>query len=567
MGIQIPRKTERDVLTGPLPTVREHRVMDERNFGGGPGVDRMFGTLNQGADLAQRIALEAHERAEEAQFNDLSAKLAGEELRLKTELSKVKGQAALEASGKTLSDFDRIGSEIGRGATTERVRQRLSQHASGRRVALQAFADPYAASEMQEFEATALKSRSQKAKELAWAGYADPLTVAFNLEDQANAITRYAALTGKPKEWVDGEILGEGSNLISGVISQFLDAGDYARAKEYHDRSVKDGTLSKRDAASLQRHMELGEAKSEAARIYSYTGSEEAAIDEAGKIKNQDVRDDVKRRIRNRYDEEREGLKEAYKSSLTEAMGRAGNKKLQGESAADVVGLRLYGSLKPKDQREVDTYFRQTRGLEAAETDWSAYYALRDMASRDETRGEFLNTNLMGYAGRLRPQELEQMMNLQTGLREKRANAIEEADGYRSTSDIVNSAVTKLKQAGHIGRRDEAEEEVFKRIVDDGVKVLQKASTNGKAKNEDVRTLVDNLSMEIVLEPGTFWDTKGPAYKKIGQIREASKTVIPEQERKLVEDALRRKGQPVTDSNVIDFYKFKLEEEAKNAGR
>lgn len=229
---EIPRSGGIRALPGVAPTVRRRPSLGEESFGGGAAAAGAMAAAGKLAQGVEDIAVRAHERAEEAQFNELVARIENQEVTLKTELSRVQGKAALQAADQTIVKWDEFGGELLDEAMTDRTRARLASTLDRQRVALRAFSEPHAQREMVAFEAQSLEERVTGAENAAIVS-GDPLRVGLALEDQFIALSRFAQLTGKPPEWLKNNVAARESRIHRGLLVRMIGQGKGLAAKEY----------------------------------------------------------------------------------------------------------------------------------------------------------------------------------------------------------------------------------------------------------------------------------------------------------------------------------------------
>jgi hypothetical protein len=452
MALRIPVQQGPQVDPTVAPTVRSQPTMGLSNFGGGAATDAAFGQARGMANDVQRIAMDAEDRAQEAQFNELTAKLGAEEVRLKKELAKVRGKDVLPAATKTYQDWDKSVQDISKGATSERVRARLAQASGNGRLALQRFVEPYTQKELENYEGSVVEEHLKAEENAAIQSFADPFRVAMAHDEQERTLRRYAQKTGKPPEWAEGRIAESRSRINRGVVNQFLAAGDDLSARNYFNEN-KDGFLGSDQIAvkgALEEGSYLGQSQREEDRIMASAKTEEEALAEARKLKDPKLREMTGRRLEHRFSNERRLESQAYETRVEGAVKRITEKwnpdNIRGiPTVEDVVGAPEWDALKDKDRAALGKIFRQVNGLEAIDTDPRTYTRLYGLSAQ-ELAGYSETRLLTEFGTKLSPQDYQEAVKLWKAARDTRSP--EKFNGLISDNDMILSSMAGVGLGG-----------------------------------------------------------------------------------------------------------------------
>jgi hypothetical protein len=195
-------------------------------------------------------------------------------------------------------------------------------------------------------------------------------------------------------------------------------------------------------------------------------------------------------------------------------------------------------------------------------TDWGEYYNLKTLASVDgPTRDKFLKTNLMVHRPNMADPEFKELVSLQSQLRKNDSSALDKLNGFRSASSIINDSLSavNIKPNPKPGSDDAEKVAQFRRRVEESVVELQ-TETGRKATNKEIQSIVDNMIVKgKIPDSGIIWDTRARAFElEPGQRLVVEYDSIPIEERRAAEQALKRKGLPVTSESIRQLYSIKL---------
>lgn len=444
MALRIPGAPLPQVDPQTAPTVRVRPSMDASNFGGGRAVD---GAFNQARGLAgdvSEIAFREEMRALEAQKNKASTLLGKAEYDGRAALYAVQGEGALEAQGKMLQDFDKSAEEILKGVTSQRARSEMATDIERRRIALEGTTKGYVRGELLKFEEEKAFSKVQSEGDNAIQSM-DPLRVAMALDEQHNTLKKYAALSGKPKEWLDVQSAKEASRVHRGVISQYLAAGDDITAKNYFEANKGEILNSASVADDVKSGSYLGSSQREEDRIASSGKSEEEMLRDARGIKDERLRDLVIDRLEKRWSQDKRAAAAAYSGKLDDYVKRIVEKWTPSNGPAtatvqDVIGPE-WGRLKSADQGALKKLFNQVNGHEVAETDPAAYTRLYGM-----DQGQLASFSdgalLREFGTKLSPQDYQEAVKLWKKAKE------EPAEVYRGGLKDRDAILDAMKGTG-----------------------------------------------------------------------------------------------------------------------
>jgi hypothetical protein len=385
--------------------------------------------------------------------------------------------------------------------------------------------------------------------------YSNPEKIRSAMIGQETEIMNHARRKGLPAEWVKQKTLDAESKTHSGVIQGYLRGDDDISAKKYFEANAegftpsdKDAVLKDLEASSLRR-----ESQRQSDRIFAQNmDSMPSAVSEAKKIKDPKLRDEVLKRVQDNFAIKDKAERQDNERLHIDALNQIDQTK--GEIAFEKInGWQRFSS---SDRASLERYARDKKVGVEPKTNWASYYDLMQLAQNPEVKEEFLQTNLMKYRADLADSEFKQLVGLQAGLRKGDSKSQKTLDGYRTDSAIVNDALAAAGfQTGRdAGTSDKESVAKFRRMVDDQI-ILYQERTGKKANNQDVQQIVDTLMIKgKVKGSGWLWDDKKRAFEVSAKEAERFMPEVPEEEKVLIVDTLKRIGKPTTEENIVKMF-------------
>lgn len=401
--------------------------------------------------------------------------------------------------------------------------------------------------------------------DLAADSYDNPAVSRRSIENIKKSISDFSERNGLPPESAKLELETQVSKAHINVVSRMLNDNKPAMAKAYIKNNGKE--LTTEDYDSIQKAMKESTFKADAqmktSDIVGSAATESDALKMARQIADSDLQDEVIKRVKIRFNEKESAKKQASETNFDNAYRLLEEHKTLDQVPPSVIAALDLGQKQKLEKRE-----EQLRNGSPTKTNLEAYYELELMAGNPTTRDMFSQLNLLNYRTELSESDFKKISgwqkNLRTGKGEK------QLDGIESKNNIVNTALTAMdidfsKKANE---KDINKARLFRAEVDR--LVTQKQETTGKRiTNEELRDIVDNLSVEVVTNKNTFWFDET---KKVFELNnEDAATIsfedVPLNERRKIEGALSAKGIPINEENILNVYSQKLNATRFNYGK
>jgi hypothetical protein len=551
----------RQVQESGTPNIRVNPSAPIDSFGGGQGLNK----IQQASDEVFSIVQNERKKADQLAVLEADAATANLKNKLfydpKEGAMNKRGKDAFGAVDEYNIKFDEETKKIEEGLNGNQkaaFRQRLIEHKGDLNNQLQ----KHVFAESQEFDKQTSEARISVARDEAVLNYQDPFAVGKAIEVQKQTIAEHAQRMGLPEDWAKSKIQDTVSKTHSAIIDRMLANDQDVFAEEYF-KTNKD-QFSADDIARVESHIEIGSVKGKSQRIVDDMmgkhSSMTSAIEEARKIDEPKVRDAVVSRIKDEFALKRVAKEEAQKNLFDSAANLIESSK----GNKDAIPAGIWAGLSLQDRNAIDNRARQLReGIQPA-TNWERYNDLKQIASTDTTRDQFLKTNLMVYRPEMADSEFKELVNLQASLR-KGEDSEKLLGGYREASGIVNDTLKAIDidPTPKEGTDEAKQVALFRRDVDRQIIQLQ-GKTGRKASNEEIQGIVDNLAIKGKVPGSGIFGTNVWADKKfafeLGDNESISVDIkdIPKREAAAIKETLKRSGAVVNDENVLKLYQMKL---------
>lgn len=411
-----------------LPNARVTVGAPEGAFGG-PSLEGV-------SRVAQSIAYEQRQAADQVQHLDDDNQLGALERRLTTQVTAAKGKDALQAASDAADEWEAVTSEMA-ARKGERQRPGFDALKANRGERLRAEAERHAARETEQYDIDTTEGAIANRINDAAVGYRDPARVAQALAEQTAILKDFGRRHGIAPEKLKQKIDDQTSKLHMGVLSQMLaDDNDLAATKYFSDHQ---GELQADDQVKIKGALEqgstMGEGQRQADQIIATKGvTRTDAFEAARKITNPKVRQETERRLDVEFSRRDRAERDEYEASHERALGFVEQGRMPPAS--------VMATLKAADRISIRNLLKSKAKDEPIKTDQATLYGLILAAGApdEKTRKEFANTNLLSYRDKLSSSDFEQMARTQASLRKGDA-APDDVQGIVTTSQAVRSAI------------------------------------------------------------------------------------------------------------------------------
>ena len=503
------------VQSAPLPGARLNPQAPNAAFAGAPPVD-----LSGVSHVLAGIVQEERQRANEVALVDADEQLGRFETSLLYDPEKGllnrRGRDAFEVPELAKGEWEKKVGEIEAGLANDAQRSAFRRLTVQRGVDVDRTIQRHVSGEMRSYEEERTKSLLDVELNAALNAYQDPERVDMAATRITDAITNFARHNGLSAETRDAQVQGAVSSVYAGVVDRMLADGDDLAAKKYYE-SVKDkisGGDSVRTVKALELGSVRGESQRQADRISDAAPNLTAALVEARKLDDPDVRAATEDRLRQYYATKSQAKRQKEEEDEVRALNVI-------ERTHDVHSIphSLWDTFDGGTRSSLRSYARQLAEGLPVETNWQSYYDLLSFAtSRDpKEHAAFMRTNLAGYRPKLGNRELEELTRLQAKMRAGGATADVALSGYQTTAGIVNGALNAIgidptPTPSDEPDSDAAKAALFRRRADEQIAEWKRVNGKEEIPTAEAQKIVDLLATDIAFNRHAWRDAHKPAF-------------------------------------------------------
>lgn len=519
---------------------------------------------NQLLDAGQKLFQKAQADADQVAAMEADKKLT----ELQTKLLYEPGSGAFNKRGKdafgsveTVNDeLEKARASIDAGLTTDRQKKAFNQSYQQNYDQINRQLNQHVAVEIQKYDSAETESYVSNLRNLAIANPYDTDNLTIIKEKQARAIYDHANRNGMPAEWAQQKLTEAVSTTNLAVLNQQVAGGDDLAAEQYFkdNKETFFGDDQIRATRIVEEGSTLGKSMREGDRIFQSTGSLTQAMSMAKEIENPKVRQATESRLGHLFSQKKQAQQDFEERTNIGATNFIDSGGTWQDYARQNPGR--WAQL-PSSNKNAIMGYRQGG---APETDFVKYYDLKTLAANNPE--QFKKIDLSKTFAFLANGERKEMIGIQTELRNNQKP--KGLDGFQADSAIVNAALAGMGiDSSAKGSNDDIVKTAsFRRQVDEQLIAHQEA-TGRKANNNEVRKIVDDLSIKTVV--GKKWFGLRDDARFVFETDDTSKpqfqiTDIPKPDRQKIDAALKARNIPQTDDNALSLWIQKIN---KNTGK
>jgi hypothetical protein len=182
------------------------------------------------------------------------------------------------------------------------------------------------------------------------------------------------------------------------------------------------------------------------------------------------------------------------------------------------------------------------------------------MASNPARQNEFLKVSINDYADKLSNEDRNKFYSMRKSILEGSNKHSADFGQFMSDKDTLNKVMAKTAIYSKQGRAD------FSLAVQEKVIAWQRANNTKNAPQDVVEKIAMDQARMIVLDKSKipFFDTKKRAYELSSEdVNKITYEVIPDQEKKVLEEYLTKQYGSVDKAKMLELYKGKLMKAAR----
>lgn len=565
----VPRYSGRQVATSAIPGARKTAAETQLSTGAGLEQARSekWGAIGQvGAGLFRvggvlgLMAEQERERADNVAVLSAENELrAWEQKRLydpQAGALTVKGKDSFGLPEQVGAEFTQLAGRVEQRMVTRRQRDAFQRVKLNQQAGLDLTLRRHVYGEMQRYEASELESLVVNARDAAIASYNDPKIIGMNLARGIEAIEAHAPNLGLGPEQVARQVDALTTSTHAGVIQAMLANDETGAAQVYYEetKSQIKGDAVGRIEKALAEGKVRKEAQTETQRILGMPGLTLAQQrEQAKRIDDPEVQDAVLQRLEHEATVRDRVEKDQHDATLRSIYDRVD----KGVSLETLLASREWAALDGNERNALRIYHqRKVEGL-PVKTDDPTYYALMQQAADDPQT--FVSQNLLNYRHKLGDSEFKSLAGLQLSIKSgDRKAADKELAGFRTKDDLITDALAQYKIETRPSEQTPAQKAAIaqlRRMLDARIDTVQ--AEGRKVTNTEIQKTLDAILSQSTTVPGSWWNIfpgGKPFYDQQKRLIDLTIDDVPAEDRRQIEQALRRRGRPVSDATILDRY-------------
>lgn len=427
---------DKQIREAASPNVKIASLADVESFGGGQSLQNVSNAFISYIEEEKRKAddiatTEAYTKAITAKNNLLNDPNSG--------LVTIKGKNAIGASEKYQNMFNEQMDAIEKTLTNSSQKEVFSKirmkHAADFNNDLQ----KHVYYQTQEYDNETTKAAIEAAKNDAILNYQNKDAIINSKTVQIAAIEAYGERNGVPKEAIELQKKEAISQIHDGILERMINNNEDLLAKAYFEEAKKEmlsDTITKYEklvtAASSR-----AEAQNHEDTIINMGKSYSDSLEEARKIQNPEIRDDVVSRLKIRFQEIKNIEEQKKEQNFKKAADIVEKTKSRFK-----IPLNIWESLSISEKEAIEKRERQLVEGVPTKTDYKIYDKLSRAAANDANN--FSRMNILQYRSKLSDSDLEKFIDLQRSIREKKTGWDVKQDGFRTEYQIASGMADKL---------------------------------------------------------------------------------------------------------------------------
>lgn len=469
-------------------------------------------------------------------------------------LAKAKGKNAPDEKKRFFEEFEKKASEIMQTLPNSKQQRVFNESIANQRNRLLESSSAHERSELERYQLEQSQAALGNSLLTVANNYLDTNIVSQELQKQQAIILGDALDFGEPPEVTEQKLVQAKSNSIASVINRALSNKDYSYASDFFEDNKENLTPDVRDKLFELINTGNSRAAAQAATdsIIDMGMSERDALAEARKIKKPELRDDVVKRVRERYQESKH-LKDQEQAEALQSAADI----VEGGSSIDDVPVQVWNQLTAGQRASLENRYRQVKSGVEPVTNWELYTRFGLMKP-----GEIATVNLLEYRDQLTDAHYQHFVAFQKAAQD----AIKKGNTQQLSSIISNRdrLVSAARSAGLVPKGSESkwskdESQRYGLFVQEVERRLEAFETENerKATGTEKQQIIDQMLLDTVMKSRWLPDKELPIYEAMrdtdGEYYVPYKD-IPEADRTVIQNLLVSNGRKVKPKDISRIY-------------
>lgn len=479
------------------------------------------------------------------------------------------GDNAKGASVESAQWWDETSTKYAGQLQNDRQRQAFSEMLRRQRGSVLDSVAKYEVKQKDAVLADSLSARAKSAVERGAAMHAVPEAVAQSRVDMVDALTAAGKAYGWAPEVLDAKKQEALTSFHKAQISVKIDR-DPDGALAYY--AANKDEISALERQSIENALGQGSlrlnSQKESDRIAGYGAGLSEQLRMARAIKDPELRDEVERRVKVRF-QESELLQQEQQENI---MISAAN-LIDQNGTTDAVPVSQWSALTPSQRASLASYAEAKRTRKPIQTDQKTWYDLYQMGG--DNPQEFARVNLLEYRDRLSDTDFQELAKLQKDVREQGAMSAAGSTAFDvGVLEPKTIADTVMRSIDIDPKKDEEAAASFYFALNRELRNWKLANDpDNKLKNvprEQVESIAKRLALEVKVPRDSFFGDRKARLFEVDP-READSTYVdldvddvPDIDRQQITEALQALGATITDDLVVKYYLKSQGLKAKN---
>lgn len=553
------------IANQPLPSQRLNPDAPLEAFGGGASAEAVTAAGQGVLASVKKIADEEQAKADDLATQEAYSKTVtlknGLFWNQKTGAFLRKGKDAFGITEEYGTQFDKGADEIEKNLGNQTQKQMYKKMRLQQKLELTGNLERHTFTEAQTFDDETTEAGLITTQDDAVLNYQNPGKIQESLDVQKALIISNAQRLGKPAEWVRLKLEDTQSKTHAKVINRMLANGQDLTAKTYFD-SVKQ-ELTGADSAVLEKSLEEGTLRGESQRqtdtIMAKTDSRGEALEQAKKIKDPKLRDEVEQRVNQSWTERKQVQKEAQDSLYLQSTNMLDNAGA-GAVPRNVIPPNVWSQLSLEQRNALENRTADPQNNDKAFLEfWSMNTT--QMAALKQADFETMYWSKFDKTHRTRAE------NQWKEARDAAANATLNPK-YASTlsfkdrvDNTLRTSIIKSNKAASKFTPEEAKTyALFENEAAKQVQEFEKTKLGGKvpASGEEIQKILDDMVVKkVFIDKAWRIDPEKP----IGSLTQDERGVsyvplakIPQSDIAYIEKLLKTRNKPIEEKKVEQAY-------------